>query len=738
MMTMIHTLFFCILTVLTLGAQAMSQSVVITQTPVDDLIKIELNDIPFAAFEEDGFLHLVLPEFSDPRFEGFSKNSRPSKIQGSGGFLLRLPVPEGRSPVVFGEGEKVHIEFQKSVGQTRLPDHFLTSHILSPSPDGQTALLTIPSKSLVRFYHPKEGRALWTILTTNPGVGLSSRVSKPHMVFLPSLQGLVLKADVTVSMTSKGDFFEISRPGGLGFSRQKQNPLFPNFQDGKKELSLKSAHWRKIWETLREEKSPETLALMKGIIRKNPEFAHLNSVQTLKGMAFLQMNVLGKALSCFSSEALQPSSAPWVQAIYLKNGHPEGVKRLIAHLGAIKKLPQPFLGNIFLLAIQGAVTGGQSKEAAVLFKNLPDGLTEAQQKLADALKKQLIFEPILPSTLEDATDLTGSRARLRHDADVQTKFETILASLSVGKIGPKQALKQLKEIEWHTFTPSFEKAILRKIAALEGEEGHYRSALLLYQKLQERYSSGSKKAEILLDRALKDPLLSWVKKLALFREFTRFISVSEKKTNIILMLGQMILDNGFPRLAHEFLKETLKANPDPEILLKMVEAYLKRGLPREAILLVSKEWKNLPVSLHPRAGFLKAKGFFQEGNFQEALESLPSDRKTPEMDYFQATVLCKLGKFDEAITLFERLLETKKFPLSDLRDQIALSLCELGDPVRLKLFLKSRKGEVKTESSDFLRALRAIRPLPNPNSFVVLKKDLDRLDPLINLDVSKI
>ena len=179
MMTMIHTLFFCILTVLTLGAQAMSQSVVITQTPVDDLIKIELNDVPFAAFEENGFLHLALPEFSDPRFEGFSKNSRPSKIQGSGGFLLRLPVPEGRSPVVFGEGEKVHIEFQKSVGQTRLPDHFLTSHILSPSPDGQTALLTIPSKSLVRFYHPKEGRALWTILTTNPGVGLSSRVSKP-------------------------------------------------------------------------------------------------------------------------------------------------------------------------------------------------------------------------------------------------------------------------------------------------------------------------------------------------------------------------------------------------------------------------------------------------------------------------------------------------------------------------------------------------------------------------------
>lgn len=709
----------------------------------------------FASFLRQGYFWLALPSSTSLTLNvkqlpsGFSK---PERVQTSKGTLLRLRIPRDVFPVIKQENESSIILLNTRSQKNPLPAHMLPVDILKVDLKEKTACIDRPQSQVLTFQDPVTHHTLFIVPVPESGAGFPARLFKRDFSLLPTIQGLVVEANphVTVRETEKNLY--ISKVGGLNlspssdlsFAHTEEKPLtriltplqktriatlqrlIPQAK-GRLRIELE---WELIHQQIMDEQATEALANLDILAKKYPAWERLQAFQVLRGTALFLKNQLASAFYTFSNPFCGTQTGPMLLATRLKNGEiAQALTLLEKRLDEVHLLPQPFQGNVLLLAAQAAIYADMSNRSLQFLRALPKNLTSEQKKYADNLMKQVVFEPLLPGppSQSEVPELTKPRPYLRHEANVQTRLETLLVAHKVGRVNDKKLIQQLEKIKWESKSPTFESQILKLLGMLYDKENLHLKSLDYYRAFLRRYPKDpehkaiQEKAVISYHDAILDPNLPFVRKLALFRKFPEFLEHAPEKLRLVQTIASEMVEHHLTDEAAALISQALASEVDPYLLLQLAEIYLLNQQPKHVLKLLNHFVDKFSLLEKNTVNLLKARALGQEGKYDQALALIPhDDQKTHILQ--RAALLVQKKDWSHAATEYQKVMDLGETP-TPLLEQLAVCLYQSNRLEDLKKFFTPEN----LNKSSFLKILSQTLLNPSPKDLKELRTLLQSL-----------
>ncbi len=529
------------------------------------------------------------------------------------------------------------------------------------------------------------GDAVYAVPLTSAVFGIQELYRFPQFELVSSAQGIAIQTlDDSVRVRADKDAVVIFRKGGLSISPDfiKQAKL----AGGRREKPLLDlAAWRygseddfqavkhQLLQLVSQPKSgqrtaarmglarfyaaygrgSEALGVLSALLRENPGLIRDPSVRALRGIAnyFLRHFPEADADLGHTSLAGIRELYPWRAAIAAGRGDWAGAKRLFEDTDSvIANLPDEFARQLGLISAEAALSLNDTASAETRLRTL-ERLSASGRELDHIaylnghVHKQR-KRPKKALALWESVIEHGDRS-----SRAKAAFASINLRLEDGKIGEKEAIKELEKLKYAWRNSVFEFDLLHKLGTLYASQENLREALVtlrqaasLYRKIKGSQAITEKMRSLFRRFYLDNEAdqLRPVVALGLFNEFRELTPPGEDGDRMIRRLAERLVKvdllNDAATLYEHQVRFRVAGQEKAEIGTRLAELRLMEAKPDEAIqaLDISKV-ETLTPELAERRRYLRARALNNAGRSLDAIQVIAKDF-TDRFDMLRADI----------------------------------------------------------------------------------------------------
>jgi hypothetical protein len=634
-------------------------------------------------------------ELAELRGTGRSVVADAEQIPDPDATVLRVLTRDGINPSVRRSGASWIVDLKAQAAQAEAP---VAVEVHAHQRPPEILFRVRQAGEAIRLRDPEAGDALLIVPVGELGRGIGALQGFVDFSALPSVQGLVIRANVEdLALRSGDDGVTVTRSGGLVLSSERDRILggapenvhrlfdfagwrgddaflhrrsvleqavasVPLAARSKPRLDLARFYFAHLF-------GAEALGVLAAIARDDPEMAASLDFRALKGGACMLEHDLGCAGDEFGLKGFdaEPEAALWRASIAAERGDWRAAAGSFARsIGMLPSYPEPLRSRLMLQAADAMLQTDQAALAGAIIDLVAERPSDETGK-AGALYLQGRLE-------EQAGRLDRALDSWKEVADMGDRFNRAraryamaVAQFDAGRANREDTIKTLDGLAFAWRGDAFEFELLQRLSELKRTAGDYRGGLEAARDAVANFpdqpaaktlmqQSVDSLADIFLGKGAED--VPPLKALALYDEFHDLLPAGERSDMVVRRLADRLVAVDLLGRAADLLDDQvahrLTGLDKARVATQVALLRLLDHNPDAAIKALDVDVGSVPPELGRQRQQLRARGLLDLGRSADALAVLGDD-DSRDADRLRADIYWRDHNWAEAIKVFERL-----------------------------------------------------------------------------------